>query len=124
MIQNYKRYIFKKFLLNLAKVTLVFCSVILIMNLFEEISFFKDNEEFILLPIYLTLLNIPSVLFEIFPFIFLITTLFFFIEVIDKEEINILKLNGVTNLKIIQILSILTFFIGILILVFIIFPQI
>tara|TARA_B100000989_G_scaffold127253_1_gene94468 strand:- start:8426 stop:9502 length:1077 start_codon:yes stop_codon:yes gene_type:complete len=118
MIQNYKRYIFKKFLLNLAKVTLVFCSVILIMNLFEEISFFKDNEEFILLPIYLTLLNIPSVLFEIFPFIFLITTLFFFIEVIDKEEINILKLNGVTNLKIIQILSILTFFIGILILIF------
>tara|TARA_B100001093_G_C26725805_1_gene969878 strand:- start:184 stop:1170 length:987 start_codon:yes stop_codon:yes gene_type:complete len=88
------------------------------MNLFEEISFFKENEEFLLLPIYLTLLNIPSVLFEIFPFIFLISTLFFFIEIIDKEEINILKLYGVTNLKIIQILSLLTFFIGFLILIF------
>ena len=118
MIYNYKRYIFKKFLVNLAKVTFVFSIVILIMNLFEEISFFKDNEEFILLPIYLTLLNIPSILFEIFPFIFLIGTLFFFIEVIDKEEINILKLYGITNLKIIQILSLLTFFLGLLILIF------
>ena len=118
MIYNYKKYIFKKFLINLAKVTLVFSTVILIMNLFEEISFFKDNEEFILLPIYLTLLNIPSILFEIFPFIFLISTLFFFIEVIDKEEINIFKLYGITNFKIIQILSLLTFFIGLLILIF------
>ena len=118
MIYNYKKYIFKKFLINFAKVTFVFSTVILIMNLFEEISFFKDNGEFILLPIYLTLLNIPSILFEIFPFIFLISTLFFFIEVIDKDEINILKLYGITNLKIIQILSLLTFLIGLLILVF------
>ncbi len=118
MIYNYKKYIFKKFLINFAKVTFIFSTVILIMNLFEEISFFKDNEEFILLPIYLTLLNMPSILFEIFPFIFLISTLFFFIELIDKDEINILKLYGITNLKIIQILSLLTFLLGLLILIF------
>ena len=88
------------------------------MNLFEEISFFRNSEEFILLPIYLTLLNMPSVLFEIFPFIFLIGTLFFFIEIIDKDEINILKLYGVTNLKIIQLLGLLTFAIGFFILIF------
>ena len=118
MVQNYKKYIFKKFLLSLGKVTLVFSSVVIIMNLFEEISFFRDSEEFILLPIYLTLLNMPSVLFEIFPFIFLIGTLFFFIEIIDKDEINILKLYGVTNLKIIQLLGLLTFAIGFFILIF------
>ena len=118
MISNYKKYIFKKFLFSLAKVTLVFSSVILIMNLFEEVSFFKDSENYILLPVYLTLLNMPSILFEIFPFIFLIGTLFFFIEVIDKEEINILKLNGVTNLKIIQLLALLTFSLGLFILIF------
>ena len=118
MIYNYKKYICKKFILSLAKVTVVFTSVIIIMNLFEEIGFFKDSDEFILLPIYLTLLNAPSVLFEIFPFIFLIGTLFFFIEIIDRDEINILKLNGITNLKIIQILSLLTFIIGLFILIF------
>ena len=88
------------------------------MNLLEEISFFEDDTDIILLPIYLTLLNIPSILFEIFPFIFLISTLFFFIEIIDKEEINILKLYGITNLKILQILSLLTFIIGFIILIF------
>ncbi len=118
MLLNYKKYIFKKFSICLAKVTFVFCAVILIMNLFEEINFFKDNEEFILMPIYLTLLNIPSILFEIFPFIFLIGTLFFFIETIDRDEINIFKVYGITNLKIIQILALLTFFIGLLILIF------
>ena len=118
MVWNYKKYIFKKFLFSLGKVTLVFSSVVIIMNLFEEISFFRNSEEFILLPIYLTLLNMPSVLFEIFPFIFLIGTLFFFIEIIDKDEINILKLYGVTNLKIIQLLGLLTFAIGFFILIF------
>ena len=118
MVRNYKKYIFKKFLLSIGKVTLVFSSVVIIMNLFEEISFFRNSEEFILLPIYLTLLNMPSVLFEIFPFIFLIGTLFFFIEIIDKDEINILKLYGVTNLKIIQLLGLLTFAIGFFILIF------
>ena len=118
MIYNYKKYIFKKFTISLIKVTIVFLSVIIIMNLFEEIGFFKDSDKFIILPIYLTLLNTPSVLFEIFPFIFLIGTLFFFMEIIDKEEINILKLNGITNLKIIQILSLLTFVIGLFILIF------
>ena len=118
MLLNYKKYIFKKFSICLAKVTFVFCAVILIMNLFEEINFFKDNEEFILMPIYLTLLNIPSILFEIFPFVFLIGTLFFFIETIDRDEINIFKVYGITNLKIIQILASLTFIIGLFILVF------
>ncbi len=118
MLLNYKKYIFKKFSICLAKVTFVFCTVILIMNLFEEINFFKDNEEFILMPIYLTLLNIPSILFEIFPFVFLIGTLFFFIETIDRDEINIFKVYGITNLKIIQILASLTFIIGLFILVF------
>ena len=118
MVRNYKKYIFKKFLLSIGKVTLVFSSVVIIMNLFEEISFFRNSEEFILLPIYLTLLNMPSVLFEIFPFIFLIGTLFFFIEIIDKDEINILKIYGVTNLKIIQMLALLTFAIGFFILIF------
>jgi len=60
----------------------------------------------------------PSVLFELFPFIFLISTIFFFIESIDNDEINVFKLYGVTNLKIIQILAFLSFLMGIFILLF------
>tara|TARA_B100001059_G_scaffold205046_1_gene214839 strand:+ start:334 stop:1320 length:987 start_codon:yes stop_codon:yes gene_type:complete len=84
------------------------------MNLFEEISFFKNEENNLLLPIFLTLLNLPSLLFELFPFIFLITSIYFFTEAFDLDEINTYKIYGVTNLKLIKIISTVTFFTGIL----------
>ena len=57
----------------------------------------------ILLPIFLTLLNMPSILFELFPFFS--NKHSFFIESIDNDELNVFKLYGVTNFKIIQILA-------------------
>ena len=89
------------------------------MNLFEEINFLKEqNNNFVILSIFLTLLNTPSVLIEIFPFIFLITGLYFFIELIDKDELQIYKVNGLTNIKIIYALGLISFLISIFILVF------
>ena len=79
------------------------------MNLFEEINFLKDSDNVILLPLYLTILNTPSILFEIFPFIILISCLFFYMEIIDKDELVIYKLYGLTNLEIIKILCIANF---------------
>ena len=71
MIKHYNRYILKNFLFCFIKVTLVFVTVVIVMNLLEEINFFKDeNNRIILTPIFLTLLNIPSILFEIFLLIF------------------------------------------------------
>ena len=119
IIKNYNKYILKNFLFCFAKVTFVFGTVVIVMNLLEEINFFKDdNEGILLMPIFLTLLNMPSILFELFPFIFLISTLFFFIESIDNDEINVFKLYGITNLKIIQILATLSFVIGLVIILF------
>ena len=118
ILKVYQNYISKQFLLTFFKTILIFTALAFILNIFEEINFFKDLDVSIGLPIFLTFLNIPSILFEIFPFIFLIITLFFFIEVIEKDEINIFKIYGITNLKIIQILSLITFCIGFLILIF------
>ena len=119
MITEYKRYIVSKFLTSLLKISLIFCSIILIMNLFEEINFLKElNNDFILLSIFLTLLNTPSVLIEIFPFIFLISGLYFFTELIDKDELQIYKIYGLTNTRIIYTISLISFFIGVLILIF------
>ena len=67
------------------------------------------------LPFFLTLLNLSSLLFEIFPFIFLISSIYFFIETFELDEINTYKIYGITNLKLIQILSFATFITGILI---------
>ena len=85
MISYYKKYIIKNFLICFAKVTFVFSTVVIVMNLLEEINFFKDgNEGIISTPILLTLLNMPSILFELFPFIFLISTLFSLMKVLIK----------------------------------------
>ena len=53
--------------------------------------------------------------FEMFPFIFLISTQFFFNNLFSDNEINIFKYSGLENSKIFSILAITTFFIGILI---------
>ena len=56
----------------------------------------------------------PSIIFEMFPFIFLISTQFFFLKLFNNDEINIFKYSGLKNIKIINILSFISFFIGIL----------
>jgi len=76
------------------------------MNIFEEINFFKNTDSNIYMPLTLTFLNAPSVLYEIFPFIFLISMQFFFIQLIDKEEILVFKNHGVTNTQILKVLVI------------------
>tara|TARA_B100000029_G_scaffold86291_1_gene76571 strand:+ start:2234 stop:3226 length:993 start_codon:yes stop_codon:yes gene_type:complete len=85
------------------------------MNILEEVKFFSNTQEIgIGYPILLTILNLPSILFEIFPFIILISTQFFFIKFQDNNEILIFKNNGITNLKIIFYICFLVFLFGII----------
>ena len=77
----YVKHLYYIYLTRLGYVTLIFSSLIFIMNILEELKFFSDNNEIgIGYPVLLTILNLPSILFEIFPFIILITTQFFFIK--------------------------------------------
>jgi lipopolysaccharide export system permease protein len=57
-------------------------------------------------------MNTPSIIFEMLPFIFLISAQFFFIKLFNNDEINIFKYSGLKNFKIIYILSILSFVMG------------
>ncbi len=111
----YQNYISKQFLSTFFKTVFVFFTLAFILNIFEEINFFKDLDVSIGLPIFLTFLNIPSILFEIFPFIFLITTQFFFIKLIDQNENISFKNFGLSNSNIIKLLAILSFFVGVII---------
>ena len=111
----YQNYISRQFLLMFIKTVFIFFTLAFILNIFEEINFFKDLDVSIGLPIFLTFLNIPSILFEVFPFIFLITTQFFFIKLIEQNENISFKNFGLSNSKIIKLLAILSFFVGVLI---------
>ncbi len=112
----YLKHIYSIYISRFLLVTLIFSSLIFVLNILEEIKFFSNKDSISIgWPILLTMLNLPSVLFEIFPFIILITTQFFFIRFQDNSEILIFKNNGINNLKIILHLSLLVLFIGFII---------
>ncbi len=115
MIKIYQKNLIFHFLKSLFKILLIFFFLIVVLNLFEEIKFFKNNEVNFLLPIFLTILNTPSTLFDVLPFIFLMSGLYFFSEILDKNELIIYKSYGLTNVKIISIISLTTFLIGIIV---------
>ena len=78
IINTYKKYILSLFTKTLIEVIFIFFALILIINLFDEINFLKNENMSSVYPIFLSLLNTPSVIFDILPFIFLVTTIFFF----------------------------------------------
>ena len=85
IFKTYQIYLGKIFTSTLLKTFFVFLSLAFILNIFEEINFFKDLNVSITIPIFLTFLNIPSILFDIFPFMFLIAAQFAFIKLMDQD---------------------------------------
>ena len=113
MFKVYQKYLINSFLYKFIYFSLIFFSLSLILNILEEITFFKNIEVPFWYPYFLTALTSPITLFEIFPFIFILTTQFLFYELFKKKELNLLKINGLNNLKIIKTLFILSIIIGI-----------
>ena len=95
-----------------------FFILVLILNLLEEINFLKDSETNFITPFLLTLLNSPSLLREMLPFIFLISTQFFFMDIYENKEILTLKQFGLDNLSLLKFLSLTSFLYGIFIIIF------
>ena len=112
IIKTYQNYLIKLFLKNLAIITIIFLSLSFILNILEELKFFNDLNMNIYYPFLFTILNLPSVIFEIFPFIVLISTQMFFMQLFSKDEITILKNYGIKNIDIIRIISFVTFLFG------------
>ena len=105
--------VYIKFLLSIFSKSLFYVisimfSLIFILNLLTELEFFKEIEVGIAFPILLSLLNSPSMIFEMLPFIFLITTQLFFIKLFNNNEIEIFKYSGLKNSSILRIYSVIT----------------
>ena len=114
-MKTYIQFILRIYITALINIFLIFFSLIFILNLLTELEFFKEIEVSSFYPLYLSLINTPMFVFEMFPFIFLISTQVFFNNLFDNNEMNILKYSGLKNSKIFSILSITTFLLGILI---------
>ena len=103
MLKQYQNYLTKLFLKNIFIILMVFIFLSFFLNIFEEIKYFEDKENELYYPILLTILNIPSVIFEILPFIYLLGVMFFFINLYENNEIELLRSNGIDNLSLIHI---------------------
>tara|TARA_B100000795_G_scaffold245537_1_gene210711 strand:- start:282 stop:1355 length:1074 start_codon:yes stop_codon:yes gene_type:complete len=117
-MKTYIKFLINLFNISFFKVFLTFFTIILITNFLEQIEFFKNIDLNLLYLIFLSFLNTPTILFEILPFIFLLSTQLFFIYLIDNKELEIFKYRGLNNLTIIKIISIYSFVIGLIFIIF------
>lgn len=114
-LNNYLIINYSKVLLN--AVLISFC-LGLILNLFEEVEFFKNSGESLFLPIILTLAYIPNLIFiNLMPFIIFISAMWFFISIKNNNELLTLKVFGYSNAKVIALVGSISFFWGLLILI-------
>ena len=79
------RYLLSGFFKTIIKVILIFYCFGLILNLFEEIEFFKNNDTTILTPIILTALFIPNMILKLLPFIIFISSMWFLLQLRNKS---------------------------------------
>jgi len=116
-MKTHVQFLIKNYLKSLLNVFFVFFCLIFILNLLTELEFFKKSDVNTVFPLYLSLINAPILIFEMFPFIFLISTQFFFNNLINNDEINIFKYSGLKNSKIFSILTFTTLILGVFIVV-------
>ena len=114
-MKTYIKFLCYIFLRSFFYVFLVMFSLVFILNVLSELEFFKDIDVGIDFTLLLSLLNSPSMIFEMFPFIFLLTTQFFFIKLFNNNELEVFKYSGLKNSSILIIISFLSLIMGILI---------
>ena len=112
------RYLLKGYLKTLFKVILFFYCFGIILNLFEEIEFFKNLNAPILTPFILTNLFIPGMILQLLPFMIFITAMKFIIDIRNNKDLLTIKVFGFSNFKIFLILAFTSFIFGWLILFF------
>ena len=117
-MKTYIKYIILNFVQKIFIITFVFFLLVLLLNLFEEINFFKDKSDNLYYPLLLNFLNAPTILNKVFPFIFLISTQFFIISLIEKNELMILKNFGIDNFRIISLIASISFFVSLFLIIF------
>ena len=107
------KYIAKEFLKILINALLIFFCLGFIMNLFEEINFFKYIDVGIYLPVLLSAIIVPSLLYNMFPFIILLSGIWFFRKIKKSDEVTAMKVSGMSNFSIMLMPGLLSIILGI-----------
>ena len=115
MIRSFiiNKYLAIEFLKVVINMSFFFFCLGFIINLFEEINLFKDFDVGINIPIILSLLFVPSLLYKMFPFVILLSGIWFFLRIKKTDEVVAMKVSGMSNFSIIMIPSLISIILGI-----------
>ena len=119
MNKVFNSYIIYNYLKIILNCTLVFFCMCILLNLFQEIEFFKDTGVNIQKPLILTLMFVPNLIIKLLPFIIFISTMWYLASINKNKELVTLKIFGFSNAKIIFLLALTSFLIGVIFLIFI-----
>ena len=108
------KYLVNQFLQSFFNIILIFIALGLIMNLFEEINFFREFNVNISIPIGLSLMVIPSMLVSILPFIIFLSSMLVFLKLKNNRDLISIKILGYSNVKFLFIFSSTAFLLGVL----------
>ena len=109
-------YILRNFFKYFFLVVLVVYCFGIILNLFEEIEFFKKIDVNIFLPLILTTIFVPSTILSLLPFIIFVSSMIYMVKMRNNKDFLSLKVNGFSSIKIFFIFAITSFFLGWLVL--------
>ncbi len=122
MLKSINRYIINEYIKSLFVVIAVMLSIVLLINLLDEFNFFKSKKDLkFIFFITFTILKIPNVLINLFPFIVLFGGIVFYLKIYNHNEVISLRVMGYSNIQIILIPALTSFVIGYII-VFLIVP--
>ncbi|NBV93456.1 MAG: YjgP/YjgQ family permease, partial [Proteobacteria bacterium] len=122
MLKSINKYIINEYIKSLFVVIAVMLSIILLINLLDEFNFFKSKKDlkFIFFIIF-TILKVPNVFINLFPFIVLFGGIVFYLKIYNHNEVISLRVMGYSNIQIILIPALTSFVVGYVI-VFLIVP--
>ncbi len=109
----YIKFLTTIFFKSLLYVLGIMFSLVFILNYLGELDYFQKIEIETQFTLFLALINSPAMIFDMAPFIILITSQIFFVKLFNNNELATFKYSGLKNSKIIKILILLSFITGI-----------
>ena len=111
------KYILRNFTKTVLIMLFIFFCLGIILNLFEEIEYFKKYETGLILPTILTIAFLPNLVLNLLPFIIFLSAILFFRKIKNNKDLLSLKVFGVSNLNISFLTSNIAFAFGLVVIV-------
>jgi len=111
------QYLITNYIKIILNTVLIFLALGIILNLFEEIEFFKNLSQSPTLPFILSMSFVPTLVLDLFPFVIFLSSMFYFLSLKSNKDLLSVKIFGYSNFKITLIVASFAFLFGCFILV-------